>query len=270
LLNVHWLYSTSESRKRRARALAIAKAEADKANAAKSEFLSRMSHDIRIPLNVVIGSSTLALKEPNSPTTQRYLSDIDQSGKFLLSLVNDLLDLSKIESSRLYFQSAPMNPVRELEDSVAMIRSTSNQKTHKITLKFESEFPERISSDPVRFRQVVLNLLANAVKFTSEGEIEVRAQVQRVEGDNKSSIKITVTDTGMGMDSMIRKNLFKPFMRGENPEVQRVPGSVPDPENQTIHLHHHPNHHSNHHLLHVNFAHKSLQNCVHLPPHLIG
>lgn len=123
------------------------------ANRGKSVLLANASHEIRTPIASILGySETLLGSESLGEQNRRDVEAIHRQGKFMVTLVNDLLDLSKIESSRLYFQSAPMNPVRELEDSVAMIRSTSNQKTHKITLKFESEFPERISSDPVRFR----------------------------------------------------------------------------------------------------------------------
>ncbi|MGE5086640.1 MAG: ATP-binding protein [Bacillota bacterium] len=196
------------------------------ANRGKSVLLANASHEIRTPIASILGYSEALLRsEVLDEQNRRDVEAIYRQGKFMVNLVNDLLDLSKIESSRLYFQSAPMNPVREIEDSVAMMRSTSIQKTHKITLKFETEFPEKIYSDPVRFRQVILNLLSNAVKFTSEGTIDVRAQVQYVDDDKKHIVRVVVTDTGMGMDSLVQKNLFEPFMRGENPEVQRVPGS---------------------------------------------
>ncbi|UYL08932.1 response regulator [Bdellovibrio sp. SKB1291214] len=195
------------------------------ANRGKSVLLANASHEIRTPIASILGYSETLLGSASLDAQNRSdVEAIHRQGKFMVTLVNDLLDLSKIESKGLFFQSCTMNPAMELEDSIAMIRSTLDSSKHQLSLNFETHFPEVISSDPVRFRQVVINLLSNAVKYTLQGEIKVVARFyQNIEGEG--FIAVTVVDTGMGMDYQMQRQLFEPFVRGENAEVQRVPGS---------------------------------------------
>ncbi|QDK44398.1 hybrid sensor histidine kinase/response regulator [Bdellovibrio sp. ZAP7] len=195
------------------------------ANRGKSVLLANASHEIRTPIASILGYSETLLGSPALDKQNRQdVEAIHRQGKFMVTLVNDLLDLSKIESKGLYFQSCSMNPALELEDSVAMIRSTLDSSKHNLEINFETHFPAVISSDPVRFRQVVINLLSNAVKYTEQGNVKVQARFySNIEGEG--FISLMVSDTGMGMDYHVQRHLFEPFMRGENPEVQRVPGS---------------------------------------------
>ncbi len=195
------------------------------ANRGKSVLLANASHEIRTPIASILGySETLLGSADLDDQHRRDVEAIHRQGKFMVTLVNDLLDLSKIESKGLYFQSCSMNPALELEDSLAMIRSTLDSSRHTLEMTFETHFPEVISSDPVRFRQVVINLLSNAVKYTVEGDVKVQARFySNVEGEG--FVSVMVSDTGMGMDYNVQRQLFEPFVRGENPEVQRVPGS---------------------------------------------
>ena len=145
------------------------------ASDAKSDFFSRMSHDIRTPLNVVIGSSTLALKENNNATTQRYLSDIDQSGKFLLSLVNDLLDLNKVQSGNMVLHPIPYS-LKEFAFAMhSIVGPLCEEKNLTLVIEgCEDSTPYLI--DAVRFKQIFYNLLSNSVKFTPNGgKITLRA-----------------------------------------------------------------------------------------------
>ncbi|MEK2643791.1 response regulator [Bdellovibrio sp. BCCA] len=195
------------------------------ANRAKSVFLANASHEIRTPLAAILGFSEALLRN-QSLTDQAHkdVQSIYRQSNYMVSLVNDLLDLSKIETNRLYIQKAPMNPVREIEDSISVIRATLEAKKLKMDVVYETLIPEQIESDSVRFRQVLINLLSNAVKFTSEGTITVRVSFSS-NTDNIGFLAIQVSDTGLGMDKTTQGNLFKPFVRGEDPEIQRVQGS---------------------------------------------
>ena len=180
------------------------------ASEAKSDFFSRMSHDIRTPLNVVIGSATLALKENNNPTTERYLSDIDQSGKFLLSLVNDLLDLNKVESGKMTLHLSPYSLSDVAEAMRSIVGPLCKEKSITFTLEgFESKQPYDI--DAVRFKQIFFNLLSNSVKFTkSGGHIALRALTSGTEG-NQTRFVFTESDDGAGMSEEFQREMFDPF-----------------------------------------------------------
>ncbi|WP_413558816.1 response regulator [Bdellovibrio sp. HCB209] len=194
------------------------------ANDAKSVLLANASHEIRTPLAAIIGFSDAMLTNPNlDEQAYRDTLSIQRQGKFMTSLVNDLLDLSKIESKKLLLQKVPMSPVREIEDSVSVIRTVLD-KRHRIFLSFASLLPEEIQMDSVRFRQVLINLLSNAVKFTPQGEIHVAVSFG-MDTDNQGTLRILVSDSGIGMNKQTQMNLFQPFMRGESREVQSVVGS---------------------------------------------
>lgn len=195
------------------------------ANNAKSVLLANASHEIRTPLAAILGfADTLLRSHHLDDQSRRDVQSIHRQGNFMVSLVNDLLDLSKIETNRLYIQKAPMNPASELEDSISVIRSALEDQKHSIQVHYESQIPETVLADSVRFRQVVINLLSNAVKFTSQGTITVRVSFS-ADASGEGTLSIQVADTGMGMDLTTQKNLFQPFFRGENAEVQRVQGS---------------------------------------------
>ncbi|WP_413560221.1 hybrid sensor histidine kinase/response regulator [Bdellovibrio sp. HCB209] len=195
------------------------------ANRGKSVLLANASHEIRTPIASILGySETLLGSGVLDEQNRSDVEAIHRQGKFMVTLVNDLLDLSKIESKGLYFQSCSMNPALELEDCMVMIRSTIENRDIAMSLNFATHFPASISSDPVRFRQVIVNLLSNAVKHTKKGEITATARFYS-NNEGEGFVSVIVSDTGMGMDYHVQRHLFEPFVRGENPEVQRVPGS---------------------------------------------
>lgn len=194
------------------------------ANKSKSIFLANVSHEIRTPLAAINGFAEALLQRPNLDEPVRNdVRVIVRHGKYLISLVNDLLDLSKIETHRLYIQKASMNPVQEIEDSLSVIKSALEYKNLELRINYLSLIPERIESDPTRFRQVLINLLSNAVKFTEKGNVTL--EVRYVLKDQGGQLVLSVSDTGAGMTAETCQNLFKPFYRGETPEVQRVQGS---------------------------------------------
>ncbi len=204
--------------------LQAAAQRADKASAAKSEFLSRMSHDMRTPLNGVIGMTYLAQEQPNPPQTADYLRKIDTSSKFLLSLINDVLDMSKAESGKVELRLEPY-PVEEFGQYItAVIGPLCLEK--KQTLLFE---PEKILSDVIpifdhlRINQVVFNLLSNAVKYTPEGG-SIRYRVAETKlSESSMTMHVDVIDNGIGMSEEFQKILFDPFTqehRVDNSEMR--------------------------------------------------
>lgn len=199
--------------------------EAIAANSAKTDFLSRMSHDIRTPLNGIIGMTYLAGEEDNPPATRDYLSKIDTSSRFLLGLVNDILDMSKAESGRM-----ELHPEPYLSDDFsayidAVIRPLCNSKSQ--TLVFETG---RIGDivplmDILRINQIYFNLLSNAVKFTPEGgTIKVKVHEELVP-QNKDRITVTISDSGIGMSEDFQKVLFEPFTQEGRAGKNQVQGS---------------------------------------------
>lgn len=220
--NFAWMKAANSKLREAAKREKEAAEKEKEASDAKSVFFSRMSHDIRIPLNVVIGSSTLALKEPNSPTTQRYLSDIDQSGKFLLSLVNDLLDLNKVQSGMMSLHPAPYSLKEFATSMTSIVAPLCAEKTIAFTLEgFEDSTPYMI--DAMRFKEIFFNLLSNSVKFTPNGgKITMRATW----GEEKNGVRtllVSESDNGAGMSEEFQKKMFEPFTQEEK---NQAPGLV--------------------------------------------
>jgi len=206
-----FLSVTSSARKRKNLALETAKREAEEANRAKSEFLSRVSHDIRTPLNGIIGMTYLAGEQNVSPQARDYLAKIDTSSKFLLSLINDILDMSKAESNRMELKPEPY-PKEEFETYVdAVIRPLIVER--KQTLDFSVSLPNDLVPlmDKLRFNQIVFNILSNAVKYTPEGgKIRFTLRGDPLP-DDKIKIQIEVRDNGIGMSEDFQKIIFEPF-----------------------------------------------------------
>jgi signal transduction histidine kinase/CheY-like chemotaxis protein/ligand-binding sensor protein len=188
--------------------------EANRANRAKSDFLSRMSHDIRTPLNGIIGMTYLAGKEENPPGTTECLAKIDTSSKFLLSLINDILDMSKAESEQIVFHPEPY-PQEEfydyLESVIRPLCSEKNQQFRVYTCLDRNRVP---IMDKLRTNQIAFNLLSNAVKYTPEGgTITCRMEMKPLGEDGRVNLVLEVQDTGIGISREFQKSLFMPFMQ---------------------------------------------------------
>ena len=204
-----------------------AQKEAEHANAAKQEFLSSMSHDIRTPMNAIIGMTSLAAANTDPEQVKEYLRKIALSGKHLLGLINDVLDISKIESGKMTLNVEPVS-LREVMDSIVNIIQpqvkAKNQRFHVAAYEILSEI---VCCDSVRLNQVLINLLGNAVKFTPEnGSVQV-SLYQEALPEDASCVRthFLVSDTGIGMSKEYQKQIFQSFSREDNTRVQKTEGS---------------------------------------------
>jgi len=198
--------------------------QATSANEAKSEFLSRMSHDIRTPLNGIIGMTYLAGEQENTPRTKDYLAKIDTSSKFLLGLVNDILDMSKAESSKIEMHPEPYQRDDFLSYIDSVIKPLCKEKNQKLILNLG--FSGRVPLfDVLRINQVLFNLLSNAVKYTPEGGTVTLSIASRLLDNGKLRHDLTVSDDGIGMSEEFLKVLFDPFTQEGRSDVSERRGS---------------------------------------------
>ncbi len=209
--------------------LAQARQEADRANMAKSEFLSSMSHDIRTPMNAIIGMTEIALKNLNdSVRVEDCLQKVKISSKHLLGLINDVLDMSKIESGKVTLNIIPMSLRDTMDDIVNIIQPQIRAKNQFFDIFIEKIESEEVYCDSVRLNQILLNLLSNAVKFTPErGRVDVFVyQEPSSKGEEYVQTHFIVKDTGIGMSEDFQKNkVFETFAREETEQVMHITGT---------------------------------------------
>jgi len=203
-------------RKKTELAFKQAKDEAEAANQAKSSFLANMSHELRTPLNAILGFSEMLAREKNAtPDQHDKLAIINRSGKHLLSMINDVLDLSKIESGRVELVEHPFDLVALIKEISAMIQSRAVEKGLSVIVEVETVSFPIIKADTGKLRQILINLLNNAVKFTDEGGVTIRYGTEpNPEAPNRCSIVIEVEDTGPGIDPARHAQIFEPFVQG--------------------------------------------------------
>lgn len=194
------------------------------ANKRQLVFLANVSHEIRTPLAAINGFAELMLDSSSHVKGVREPAQIIlRNGKYLSSIVNDLLDLAKLETDQLYIQRASLFPLAEIKDSLSLIEDSARQKNLEVSICSKTPIPETIISDAVRFRQILINLLVNAVKYTEKGSIEVELSFEQNK-ERGGTLRILIKDTGIGMSEETKANLFQPFVRGTQ-HIHRVPGS---------------------------------------------
>ncbi len=202
------------TRERVAQELAAARDEAMEASRLKSSFLATMSHEIRTPMNGVIGLNELLLRTSLAPDQQRLARGVQQAGRTLLQLINDILDSSKIEAGELELESVDFDLRGVVEHSVALVRSTADEKGLDLRVAVSEDVPTTVRSDPTRLSQVLTNLLSNAVKFTAAGSVDL--QISTLAGaPDHTALRFEVADTGIGISQEQRDRLFEPFRQAD-------------------------------------------------------
>ena len=225
--NIHrWIGIASDATRRRhaQEALRRAKEEAELASRVKSEFLANMSHEIRTPMNAIIGMSELALETELGEEQREYLTTVLDSAESLLRLLNDILDLSKIEAQKLNLEAVEFHLAETLRDCLKPFAFQARQHGVRLDLHLPLDVPERLVGDSTRLRQIIANLTGNAVKFTSEGSITLAVAVTDISG-GEATLLFSVKDTGVGIPEERLQHIFEAFTQADSSTNRRFGGT---------------------------------------------
>mgnify|MGYP001579620732 CR=1 FL=1 len=204
--------------------LSIAKKKAQEANKIKSEFLANMSHELRTPLNGVIGFTRQVLKTPLSDPQRDYLQTIDRSANNLLTIINDILDFSKLDAGKMVIESIPFSFREAIEDTLVLLAPSAHKKNIELSINIAASIPDSLLGDAMRIKQIMSNLVSNAIKFTQQGSVVIDITHKDITAKN-AAIKITVTDTGIGMNNEQQQTIFKAFAQADQ-SITRLYGGT--------------------------------------------
>ncbi len=202
-------------------ALADAKRTAEETTRASEAFLAHISHELRTPMNAVLGMCSLVLDTPLSSEQRDYIDTIRSSGENLLAVANDVLDYSKIESGKLSLEHIPFSPLRVIDECLDLVALSAARKSLDLAGWCDAEVPDAVLGDPARVRQIVLNLVGNAVKFTERGHVVVHVSQDQI----ANVLSIAVEDTGIGVPKNLQRTIFQPFAQAESSTTRKFGGT---------------------------------------------